>query len=84
MVVGTAQGEKASTVVGTARREKVPTAMGTAHREKVSAAMEAGRRKEPAFAMLLPLVILAALAVLAGVFPGALIQYASEIAASVL
>lgn len=40
--------------------------------------------KEPAFAMLLPLVILAALAVLAGVFPGALIQYASEIAASVL
>ena len=84
MVVGTAQGEKASTVVGTAQREKVPTAMGTAQREKVSAAMGAGRRKEPAFAMLLPLVILAALAVLAGVFPGALIQYASEIAASVL
>lgn len=74
----------ASLAVGSAHREKVPTAVGTAQREKVSAAMEAGRRKEPALAMLLPLAILAALAVLAGVFPGALIQYASEIATSVL
>ena len=40
--------------------------------------------QEPALAMLLPLVILAALAVLLGIFPGSLIEYASRIATSVL
>lgn len=40
--------------------------------------------KEPATAMLLPLVILAALAVLLGIFPGGLTEYASRIATSVL
>lgn len=40
--------------------------------------------KEPPFGMLVPLAILAALSVLLGLFPGALIQYAAKIAAAVL
>lgn len=54
------------------------------HGVVAAVAAEADCRKDLAPAMLLPLVILAALAVLAGIFPGALIQYASEIASSVL
>lgn len=54
------------------------------HGVVAAVAAEADCRKEPALAMLLPLVLLAALAVLAGIFPGALIQYVSEIASSVL
>lgn len=54
----------------------VPEAAGSAGRGKAEA--------EPAPAMLLPLVILAALAVLLGIFPGGLIEYASRIATSVL
>ena len=45
---------------------------------------DASEKKELSYSMLLPLMVLAALAVLLGVFPDPLIRYASEIAAQVL
>lgn len=42
------------------------------------------RERELSYAMLVPLMVLAAAAVLTGIFPGPLIRYASRIAASVL
>lgn len=77
-------GTKASHEWEISGKEEPPLAIRADGREEAFPAAKADCRKEPAFAMLLPLVILAALAVLAGVFPGALIQYASEIATSVL
>ena len=61
-----------------------PGGTASAADEELSPVRKSDCRKEPSPAMLLPLVILAALAVLAGIFPGALIQYVSEIASSVL
>lgn len=49
-----------------------------------AAGPEQGHGKELAYSMLLPLMVLAALAVLLGVFPSPLIRYVSEIAESVL
>lgn len=63
---------------------EISSARGAAQGEELFPDRKSDCRKEPSPAMLLPLVLLAALAVLAGIFPGALIQYASEIASSVL
>ena len=52
--------------------------------EENGALPEAGGAREPAPAMLVPLGVLAAVAVLLGIFPGPLTEYVSGIAASVL
>ncbi len=52
--------------------------------EENGALPEAGGAREPAPAMLAPLGVLAAVAVLLGIFPGPLTEYVSGIAASVL
>lgn len=64
-------------------KEKAENELGAqAGQEDAEAVREHGG--EPALGMLVPLAVMAALAVLLGLFPGALIEYAARIAVAVL